>query len=297
MLGCVDEISTDDVFAIPLGNRASIRQDSDQITGPGPMSTKMDEDDWAHTLAVFRACLPRRGRKAEDDRRFLEALRFFTVENVRWRALPERFGHWNSVWKRFDRLSKAGVFEAFFDTLASMSSTAHLIQMFNSTIVRGHVSAAGAKGGQDGQALGRSARRLHHENPRKIGRLRRHHRLRSDRRRSFRRASLRNPARHRTRHPASRRHLSTKATPARPTARRQGRAGIAPVVPHKANEKDKPAFFARTLYKARARIEQGVGRLKRFKRVALRCEKTARNFRSIVSFAAGLCLIKFVHTA
>ena len=51
---------------------------------------------------------------------------------------------------------------------------------------------------------------------------------------------------------------------------------IAPVIPHKANQRDKPAFFARTLYKARARIEQGVGRLKRFKRVALRCEKTAR---------------------
>jgi transposase len=73
--------------------------------------------------------------------------------------------------------------------------------------------------------------------------------------------------------------------------------GIAPVIPHKANEKNKPTLFARTLYKARARIEQGVGRLKRFKRVALRCEKTERNFRSIVSFAAGLCLIKFVHTA
>jgi len=112
------------------------------------MSTRMDEEDWAHTLTVFRACLPRRGRKAEDDRRFLEALHFFTVENVRWRALPERFGHWNSVWKRFDRLSKAGVFEAFFDTLASMSSSAHLIQMFDSTIVRAHVSAAGAKGGK-----------------------------------------------------------------------------------------------------------------------------------------------------
>jgi transposase len=112
------------------------------------MSTEMDEDDWAHTLGVFRACLPRRGRKAQDDRRFLEALHFFTVENVRWRALPERFGPWNSVWKRFDRLSKAGVFEAFFDTLASMSVTAHLIQMFDSTIVRAHVSAAGAKGGK-----------------------------------------------------------------------------------------------------------------------------------------------------
>jgi len=108
----------------------------------------MDEEDWAHTLTVFGACLPRRGRKGEDDRRFLEALHFFTLENVRWRALPERFGRWNSVWKRFDRLSKAGVFEAFFDTLASMSSSAHLIQMFDSTIVRAHVSAAGAKGGK-----------------------------------------------------------------------------------------------------------------------------------------------------
>lgn len=73
--------------------------------------------------------------------------------------------------------------------------------------------------------------------------------------------------------------------------------GIAPVIPYKANEKDKPAFFAKLLYKARARIEQGIGAVKRFKRVALRCEKTARNYRSIVSFAAGLCLIKFVHTA
>lgn len=118
------------------------------------MSTKMNEDDWRHTLTVFRACLPRRGRKADNDRRFLEALHFFAVENVRWRALPERFGNWNSVWKRFDRLSKAGVFEAFFDALASMSSSAHLIQMFDSTIVRAHVSAAGAKGGKRGRRSG-----------------------------------------------------------------------------------------------------------------------------------------------
>ena len=112
------------------------------------MSTRMSEEDWEHTLLVFRACLPRRGRKAADDRRFLEALHFFTVENVRWRALPKEYGHWNTVWKRFDRLSKAGVFEAFFDTLAAMSPSAHLIQMFDSTIVRAHVSAAGAKGGR-----------------------------------------------------------------------------------------------------------------------------------------------------
>jgi hypothetical protein len=73
--------------------------------------------------------------------------------------------------------------------------------------------------------------------------------------------------------------------------------GIASMIPRKANEKNTLTFFAKTLYKAHASIEQGFGRLKLFERVALRCQKTAWNFHSIVSFAAGLCLIKFVHTA
>ena len=51
------------------------------------------------------------------------------------------------MWKRFWRLSRSGTFEAFFDALAAMSETAHLVQMFDSTAVRAHVSAAGAKGG------------------------------------------------------------------------------------------------------------------------------------------------------
>jgi IS5 family transposase len=49
--------------------------------------------------------------------------------------------------------------------------------------------------------------------------------------------------------------------------------GIIPVIPHKANEKNKPGFFAKAIYRGRARIEQAVGKLKRFKRVALRCER------------------------
>jgi hypothetical protein len=38
--------------------------------------------------------------------------------------------------------------------------------------------------------------------------------------------------------------------------------------------------------------EQAVGKLKRFKRIALRCEKTATNYGSFVAFALGLILIK-----
>lgn len=112
------------------------------------MSTKMSEGDWKVALEVFRVCLPRRGAKAKNDALFLEALHYFTVHNISWRALPERFGNWNSVWKRFDRLGKSGVFEDYFAMLAGLSETAHLVQMFDSTVIRAHVSAAGAKGGK-----------------------------------------------------------------------------------------------------------------------------------------------------
>ncbi len=66
--------------------------------------------------------------------------------------------------------------------------------------------------------------------------------------------------------------------------------------PHKANEKYKPAVFAKTIYKGRARIEQAVGKLKHFKWIALRCEKTKRNFASFVAVIAGFILIKYVHS-
>jgi transposase len=112
------------------------------------MLTRMTERDWEVVLEVFQAARSRRGDKGRDDRRFLEALHYFAVHNITWRALPAEFGNWNSVWKRFWRLSRTGVFEAFFQTLAGLSQTAHLVQMFDSTVVRAHVSAAGAKGGR-----------------------------------------------------------------------------------------------------------------------------------------------------
>ena len=112
------------------------------------MCTKMTDDDWKIALEVFRLCLPKRGAKGRNNRLFLEALHYFTHHNVTWRAIPLHFGKWNSVWKRFSRLSKVGVFEEYFDTLAGLSGSADLVQMFDSTVVRAHVSAAGAKGGR-----------------------------------------------------------------------------------------------------------------------------------------------------
>lgn len=85
-----------------------------------------------------------------------EAVHYFTVHSISWRALPKELGPWNTVWKRFWRLSKAGVVEAMSDQLAATCESAHLVQLFDSIIARDHVSAAGAKREQDSQTLGRS---------------------------------------------------------------------------------------------------------------------------------------------
>ncbi len=69
------------------------------------------------------------------------------------------------------------------------------------------------------------------------------------------------------------------------------------MIPFKSSAKNRPRYFPKALYRARARIEQTMGKLKRFKRVALRCEKTSGNYRSIVAWALGLIIIKSVHTA
>jgi transposase len=71
--------------------------------------------------------------------------------------------------------------------------------------------------------------------------------------------------------------------------------GICPVIPYKSSAKNRPTFFPKALYRARARIEQLVGKLKRFKRMALRCEKTNKNFGSFVAFALGLIIINRPH--
>ena len=260
------------------------------------MLTAMTEEDWTIVLRVFAASRSRRGDKGRNDRKFLEALHYFVVHNITWRALPEKFGHWNSVWKRFWRLSRSGTFEAFFDALAAMSETAHLVQMFEFHRGARPCLGSGRKRGQHDHALGRSrggfSTKIH---------------LKTD----FGGLPI---AFHLTGGEASdsrnfetlldigpdlnpRAALGDKGYDSKSNRDAARRRGICPAIPYRSNTKDMPAFFPKTLYKARARIEQAVGKLKRFKRIALRCEKTAQNYGSFVALALGFILIKSVHTA
>jgi transposase len=85
------------------------------------------------------------GRTGTDNRRFVEAIMWVGRNGARWRALPAHYGHWNSVHRRFRRWSKKGVWQMLFNTLAVSADTEWL--MIDSTIIRAHQHAAGAKGG------------------------------------------------------------------------------------------------------------------------------------------------------
>ena len=62
-----------------------------------------------------------------------------------WQDLPERYGKWKTVHKRFTRWAKAGAWERVFDSLTADPDNQYL--MLDTTLVRVHQQAAGGKGG------------------------------------------------------------------------------------------------------------------------------------------------------
>ena len=85
------------------------------------------------------------GGTGSDNRMFVEAVLWIARTGSPWRDLPTTFGNWNSVYVRFNRWSEGGVWQRIFAALADDPDVEYLI--VDSTIVRAHQHAAGAKGG------------------------------------------------------------------------------------------------------------------------------------------------------
>ncbi len=94
---------------------------------------------------------PRTGRPAKDHRTVLEGILWVLRTGAPWRDLPERFGPWRTVYSRFRRWQQAGVWDRVLAALQRQADadgdldwTLHFV---DSTVVRAHQHAAGAKGG------------------------------------------------------------------------------------------------------------------------------------------------------
>lgn len=86
------------------------------------------------------------GRTGVDNRLFVNAVFWIAKTGAPWRDLPERFGNWNSVFQRYNRWCKQRVWQRVLETLGGDPDLEHLL--LDSTIVRAHQHAAGAKGGE-----------------------------------------------------------------------------------------------------------------------------------------------------
>ncbi len=93
--------------------------------------------DWER----IKDLLPNHGPEG-DRRRFVDAVLWVARTGAAWDDLPERFGRPNSVWRRFDRWSRAGVWVRLFEALQDPDVEWLIL---DSTVVRAHPNAAGAR--------------------------------------------------------------------------------------------------------------------------------------------------------
>ena len=100
------------------------------------------DEDWVRLSPLLPGKVGDVGRSAADNRLFINAVLWIARSGAPWRDLPERFGNWNSVYQRFRRWSKKGVWQRVFEALQEPDLDWLLL---DSTTIRAHQHAAGQK--------------------------------------------------------------------------------------------------------------------------------------------------------
>ena len=89
--------------------------------------------------------MDRRGPKPQNNRQIMNGMFYVLRTGSPWRDLPERYGPYTTVYNRFNRWAKKGVWLRMFEALAERSPQS--LQLIDSSIVRAHQHAAGGKKG------------------------------------------------------------------------------------------------------------------------------------------------------
>lgn len=107
---------------------------------------ELSDEQWAQIEPLLPGRKGDPGRSGENNRLFVDAVVWIAKTGALWRDLPERFGNWNSVFQRYNRWCKRGVWQRLHEVLGDDMDLEHLL--LDSTTIRAHQHAAGAKKGR-----------------------------------------------------------------------------------------------------------------------------------------------------
>ena len=253
------------------------------------MSTvKIRDDQWFKILDFLRSCPSVYVGREAKCRRFLEGVHWITRSGAQWRFLPEGYGNWNSVYKRFSRWCDKGVWERMHQHFADDPDMESLL--LDSTVVRAHPCAAGAlkkSGGQAAQALGRSRGGFStkiHVNVDALG--------------NPLRLTLTGGQRHDITQAdtliagyESEYVIADKSYDADGFRQAIKGSGAEPVIPPRANRKES-YDYDKHLYKERHLVECFINKIKQYRRVFSRFEKLAKRYLGFLSFVSALVWLR-----
>ncbi|BDA83396.1 hypothetical protein Sa4125_09380 [Aureimonas sp. SA4125] len=106
---------------------------------------ELKAEQWARIALLLPGKAGDPGRTAFDNLLFVNGCLWVLRSGAHWCDLPERYGKWKTVHRRFSRWCHAGVWERVFEALTADRDNEYL--MIDSTIVRAHQQAACGKGG------------------------------------------------------------------------------------------------------------------------------------------------------
>ena len=108
-------------------------------------SITISNESWSLIYSFLETCDEIYTKNETEVRKFVEGVLYITRSGAQWRLLPREYGAWNSVYKRFDRWSKKGVWKKLFLHFSQDKDLEYI--MIDASVMSAHACAAGAKKG------------------------------------------------------------------------------------------------------------------------------------------------------
>lgn len=249
------------------------------------MNYHIEQRTWEYILKFLRGIKGLHTKEESKLRRFVEGIWYIMRSGCQWRLLPEDYGNWRAIHRRFKQWSDKGIWEQLMTYVVDADKENLLM---DATIVRAHACAAGyVKSSQDAQALGRSKGGLStkiHALVDALGLPLKFIVTPGQRNDITQAQSLIKGEKNST-------IIADKGYDSDELIEAIKKQGCMAVVPSRIKRK-KPRQYDRHLYKERHLIECFFSKIKHFRRVFSRFDKTASVFLSFLSFVGALIWLR-----